>query len=256
MGYIKIMGVTAISTFYQFCTMCPILNKNGANVKYCTDCPKIDKMVKMSNKVAFGRCEKWRKLEFVKSAKIRKKYEEANGLAIGKYWQMMVCLCGADIVPRLAFAVGGVRLCRGCGVRGLCAILVGLAWGLWRLCLCSACGCVAVALNFRLCWLFGFSVGLVLGSDALRRLEAIFKPFTVGAFAPRSLSSVRGSFPPSLRRSVRALALAVGDSLGVVIFTIPLHYYIMRARVGALLSISHIKNLISNTRYFLYQKNI
>jgi hypothetical protein len=60
----------------------------------------------MSNKVAFGRCEKWRKLEFVKSAKIRKKYEDANGLAIGKYWQMMACLCGADIVPCLAFAVG------------------------------------------------------------------------------------------------------------------------------------------------------
>lgn len=47
--------------------------------------------------------------------------------------------------PCLAFAVGGVRLCGGRAVRGLWAVLGGLAWVLWLLRLRSACGCVAVA---------------------------------------------------------------------------------------------------------------
>ena len=115
----------------------------------------------MSNKVAFGRCEKWHKLEFVKSAKIRKKYEGANGLAIGKYWQMMMCLCGADIVPCVALVVvcpfvpwvcrlglvgGSVGLCARLCAFGGCAFPLGLA---------RSCGCGLIFSLVAVFWLFG-----------------------------------------------------------------------------------------------------
>lgn len=64
------------------------------------------------------------------------------------------------------------------------------------------------------------------------RLQAVFKPFTVGACA--------------VVRPSRSFAPSVGiRSDGPKAY--PLPYYIMRAWVGALLGISYIKKLFSNT---------
>lgn len=75
-------------------------------------------------------------------------------------------LQGLIFSPRLAFGVRSGCLCRGRAVRGLWAILGGLVAFGSGFSLSARLSFGSLALIFRLCWLFGFSVGLVLGSDA------------------------------------------------------------------------------------------